>query len=388
MHLTTKCYGGVLSLPDSYTSVFETGADDSVFLTRPWFENFVEHIVSDTSQLRTYGVESVDGKPVAALPMVRVPRRGPFVPAALESLTNYYSCSFAPIIKQEEDAKDVVETLTAALWRDRRSWDVVSFKPIAQDSPIYAVLVDALRSRGMVVHTYACFGNWYLEVAGRTYREYLESLSSVLRKNIPYNIRRLEKTPDSKIVILTEENGLDKWLDDYEKVYNASWKIREATPEFIRGVARFAARNGWLRLGLCYVHGEPAAAQLWIVYKGVASIYKIAYDEQYAKLSVGTALTATLMQHVIDVDKVHTVDYLSGEDEYKKRWMSHRREFWGILAFNPWTVRGAVQIGRHVGVDACKKAIRKVAGPGAVEKLMRWKNGFHRGPKYSETVSN
>jgi CelD/BcsL family acetyltransferase involved in cellulose biosynthesis len=51
---------------------------------------------------------------------------------------------------------------------------------------------------------------------------------------------------------------------------------------------------------------------------------KIAYDEQYAKLSIGTVLT-TLMPYVIDVDRVRIVDYLSGDDEYKRTWLSHRR---------------------------------------------------------------
>jgi hypothetical protein len=55
------------------------------------------------------------------------------------------------------------------------------------------------------------------------------------------------------------------------------------------------------------------------------------------------------MQHVIDADRVRIVDYLSGDDEYKKTWMSHRREFWGLVAFNPRSVPGLAQIVRHVG---------------------------------------
>jgi CelD/BcsL family acetyltransferase involved in cellulose biosynthesis len=387
-HLNTKLYAGFRCLPDSYSSVFEAGAQSSFFMTRAWFENFTEHIVTDTSKLRIYGVERSDGSPVAALPMIQVLPQRMFAPNALESLSNYYTCSFAPAIRQDQDTEEVVEALTAALWNDRRAWEVLNLKPIARDSAIYSRLVKAFRASGMVVQTYACFGNWYLEVGGRSYDEYLESLSSVLRKNIPYNLRRLEKNGHNEFVIRTNEEGLEKFLADYEKVYSASWKIREATPEFIRGMARIAARNGWLRLGLIYVDGEPAAAQLWVVHKGTASIYKIAYDERFAKLSVGTALTAKLMQRVIDVDKVRIVDYLSGEDEYKKQWMSHRREFWGILAFNPRTLRGAAQIARHVGMGACKKAVQKLAGKGISERLMRWKDRSLRAAQGSVSAGN
>jgi CelD/BcsL family acetyltransferase involved in cellulose biosynthesis len=357
--LKAKLYSGLDVLPESYSDVFQAGARLSFFLSRDWFQNFAEHIVSDPRELRIYGVETADGCPVATLPMIRTrPSNGMLSPASLESLANYYTCYFEPMLRNQDDTHEVAKALAMQLWADRRRWQVLKLQPLSRDSAIYTALVNAFRDMGMVVQTYFCFGNWYLDVAGRSYKEYVQSLSSVLRTNIPYNLRRLERN-SGEIVIVTDETGLDKALDDYETVYNASWKIREATPQFIRGLARSAARNGWLRLGLVYVGGEPAAAQLWIVHEGVASIYKIAYDERFAKLSVGTALTAKLMQQAIDVDKVRIVDYLSGEDEYKKNWMSHRREFWGIAAFNPRTVRGLVQIARQVGGSAAKRTFEK-----------------------------
>jgi hypothetical protein len=73
-------------------------------------------------------------------------------------------------------------------------------------------------------------------------------------------------------------------------------------------------------------------------------------------------LTAKLMQHVIDVDRVKVVDYLSGDDDYKKMWMSHRREFWGITGFNPRSFRGLAQIARHVGGRFGKQSFEKVVG--------------------------
>ena len=225
-------------------------------------------------------------------------------------------------------------------------------------APLFELLTESLRNAGMIVQTYFCFGNWYLELAGRSYSRYLESLSSVLRKNIPYNIRRFERS-GGRVELIKGEDGLEQGLGDYDKVYQASWKIPEACPLFIQGLARLAASNGWLRLGLAYVENQPAAAQIWLVHQGVASIYKIAYDERYAKLSVGTVLTAKLIEHVIDVDKVGVVDYLSGDDDYKRNWMSHRRERWGITAFNPRSFRGMTQVVWHVGGRALKRRLAR-----------------------------
>ena len=68
---------------------------------------------------------------------------------------------------------------------------------------------------------------------------------------------------------------------------------------------------------------------------GKADIYKVAYDERYKAYTPDALLTAMLMQHVIETDAVTKVDYLQGDDPYKKTWMGERQERWGIVAYNP-----------------------------------------------------
>ena len=143
----------------------------------------------------------------------------------------------------------------------------------------------------------------------------------------------------------------------YEKIYAASWKIPEPYPDFVSGLCRICAEGGWLRLGVVYVDDQPAAAQIWIVSAGIAAIYKLAYDERFAKLSPGTLLTAKLMEYVIDVDQVREIDYLTGDDAYKKDWMSNRRERRGIVAYNLRTPKGLIAALRHLGGRAAKRLI-------------------------------
>jgi CelD/BcsL family acetyltransferase involved in cellulose biosynthesis len=119
-----------------------------------------------------------------------------------------------------------------------------------------------------------------------------------------------------------------------------SWKTPEPFPAFVPGLIRMLARKGQLRLGLAYVDGVAAAAQVWIVSNAKASIYKLAHDEKYSKLSVGTLLTNHLLRHALDVDEVSEVDYLSGDDPYKQSWMACRRERYGIVGYNPRTAKG------------------------------------------------
>jgi hypothetical protein len=349
--LDVRTYRGLGTLPSAYSGVFAESSAESVFLTRLWFENF-ERTVLDEGQVATvYGVErgASGTEAVAALMLRGHARDGVLGPRRLTSLANYYTCFYGVAKNAGAEPTAVADALATALWADRGNWDAVDLHPLLQSAPDFSALRDAFRKRGIVVQPYFCFGNWYLEVGGRSFDEYLGTLSSVLRKNIPYNRRRFERSANNRLEIVTAPADVERALADYESVYLSSWKIPEAFPEFIRGLVRGAAKLGWLRLGVAYVEGRPAAAQIWLVCSGVASIYKIAYDEQYSKLSVGSVLTARLIEHVIDVDKVSIVDYLSGDDDYKSKWMSARREFWGLLALNPRTLAGALQIAKHVG---------------------------------------
>jgi CelD/BcsL family acetyltransferase involved in cellulose biosynthesis len=112
--------------------------------------------------------------------------------------------------------------------------------------------------------------------------------------------------------------------------------------------------------------GQAVASQIWFVKDGVASIFKLAYIEEFGKLSVGTVLTHELMRRAIDEDKVRIIDYLSGDDAYKKDWMTRRRERRGIIAFNQRRPQGIMAAARHFGgrwVKALRSRGAPVAGP-------------------------
>ena len=190
------------------------------------------------------------------------------------------------------------------------------------------------------------------------------SISKIYRasseKMFPIIEGGLKKQRASEPNIYTHLEDLDAATRDYETIYNSSWRDSEGYPNFIRGLIRTAAEQGWLRMGVFYIDDEPAAAQLWIVHGGFASIYKICYAEKFAKFSVGSILTADMLEHVLDIDRVREVDYLTGDDSYKANWMSHRRERWGIMAFNPKTIRGNLGILRHIGGKSLKTKVERI----------------------------
>ena len=96
-------------------------------------------------------------------------------------------------------------------------------------------------------------------------------------------------------------------------------------------------------------------------------IFKLAYDEEYAKWSAGTVLTAHLMRHSLEQDRVIEIDYLTGDDAYKKSWMTARRERVGLIAGNPRSARGLLIGAREFAgeSDGARGARPRASGPSA-----------------------
>lgn len=360
LELKAGKYRGLDAIPEYYRALFDDASREDFFLGLPWFLNFERTIASDEEPVVVYGIEPKDGSNSAIGAFLLWKRKpyGSFGPKVLHSLANYYTPYFSPILN-EAHSNETIQAFARALWADRGHFAAIDLRCLDPDASVFLALIRSLENVGLVVQTYFQFGNWYLDVGGRSYAEYFTSLPPVLKKNIPYQTRRLERTYRVELKLVTGKAGLDEALNDYETVYSASWRDQEAYPGFIRGLADAALRSGSLRLGLLYADGAPIAAQFWLVHGRTASIYKIAYMEAFSKFSVGTVLTAHMMRHVIDVDKVNIVDYLSGDDNYKKDWMSHRRERWGIIAFNLRSLSGIALAARHLGGRRIARMFRK-----------------------------
>jgi hypothetical protein len=268
-------------------------------------------------------------------------------PQRVLGLSNFYTPLFGLV---DETAADPcqLENLARQLKEGANGCAEVRFAPMDTESASYVLLKGAFRAAGWLVDDYFCFGNWYQPVLPGEAAAYLAARPSKLRNTLRRAEGNFAKTSGFALEIIRERGAeLEAAIADFVNVYNRSWKQPEPFPEFIPGLCRLAADNGWLRLGLIRVDGRPLAAQLWLVADHTAYIVKLAYDQDFRQSSAGTVLTAALCRHVINVDRVGQIDYLIGDDPYKQDWMSQRRERRGIVAFNLRHWRGMLGALRH-----------------------------------------
>jgi hypothetical protein len=266
------------------------------------------------------------------------------------ALSNYYSCLYGPV-----GSAGAIQRVSTSQWqaaaqalRQLPGSSVLRLQPLDAGSAWLAGLEGGLRAVGYWTDQFFCFGNWYQPVSGGGFADYWRQRPSALRHSVERGRRRLDRAGAWRIDILADASpGLDACLAAYLAVYAQSWKSPEPCPDFMPALVRMAAREGWLRLGVLWLGQQPLAAQVWLVCGGKASIYKLAYVKGQERLSAGSVLTAALMQYAMDVDRVLEVDYLSGDDAYKRDWMAMRRERVGLVAFDPRRFPGLLAAGRH-----------------------------------------
>jgi len=326
----------------------DRGAGD-IFQTMAWFENLAGQCFAPPARLRLLLAEDAASASAVCLPLVSQGH-------TLQSLSNYYSSLYGPIGSGDQ------ATVWEAICRHLRALDspaIIDLRPLDAESIFFRDMLAALAAAGYWSDSYLCFGNWYLNVPSNSFRDYFATRSSRLRNNIQRGQRKLDKAGPWQLSIHKETGAsLDSAIADFIAVYERSWKQPEPYPNFIGSLCRMATAQGWLRLGVLSLQDRPIAAQLWLVRRKKAAIYKLAYDQAESRFSPGSILTAALMEHVIEQDGVEEVDYLTGDDDYKKDWMSHRRERRGIIAFDPRTMRGLLSGARHFGARRIRKLMR------------------------------
>ena len=327
---------------------------DSIEDSIDWFGLLQKQVYPGDPHIRYYFVAD-HGRPTTILPLRQTIHRGV---RTLVLLSNYYTSLYTPLLGKDSDLP-ALRHLVLAVTRENYGAHVMRFAPMDPESPAYATLLNELRATSWIPLTFFCFGNWFLRVEGG-WEDYLRKRTANLRSSIKRRNREFAAEGGTLEVVSSPEE-LKPAIAGFQEVYSASWNKPEPEPypDFVPSLIRMLAANGMLRLGIARLQGRSIAAQLWIAGQGKASIYKVAYHHAYASLSPGTVLTSYLLRHVIEQDRVREVDFLIGDDEYKKIWMSHRRERWGIVAFNPRTLVGCALLIKEVAGRTAKSAGQK-----------------------------
>lgn len=324
-------------LKTAWNNLANRSKDTCPFLCHEWFSVWLNNFIHDN--LIFIVSLSKDDKVLTIVPFIEKKDifRGVKV-KMLELIGNVYS-PFRSLIFDSVDTINTNEALDAFFLtikaKSDLSWDIIDFNSIPEENPFMGIARDCLASYNLKFSEHLCFGDWYQDSIKCSGDEYLANIPSNLRKDFQYCKRRLQREGTLDFIVVYSTENLDCYLDMYYEVYGKSWQKQERVgPTFHRDLAKMAAEKGWLRLSFLIHNGFPIAAQFWIISGTSAYILKTVYDQKYKKYSAGKVLTSEMFRYVIDIDKITTIDYVQGDEEYKKDWTPKRRERRGLKVYN------------------------------------------------------
>ena len=281
-----------------------------------------------------------EGRPRVVLPLLR------HADGRLSSLTAPYTTQFRPLAAADATPAELFAA-GHGFARFCRAAGPLRLDALAAEWPGLDALLAGFRTGGMLPLRFPHFGNWHLDVAGQGWEAYLAARPGALRNTVRRRLSQAAREAALDFGIVRGGAALAEGIAAYESVYARSWKQPEPFPRFAAALMRAAAEAGTLRLGLLRAAGETVAAQIWIVADGVATVHKLAHDEQARAHSPGTVLTALMIRHLLDTEHVAMLDFGRGDDPYKAGWTGRRRGRVGVLLCPPWHPAGAREIARH-----------------------------------------
>jgi CelD/BcsL family acetyltransferase involved in cellulose biosynthesis len=277
-------------------------------------------------------------KPVGFLPLCD----GPGGPAGL---VTPYTCLFQPTAAPQADYVALGLAFARAV-----AAPVLRLDALDPLWPGWGPLLAGFAAAGWRPAWFESFGNWHTDTPAG-WPAYLAARPGALRETIRRKLGRAEASPEYRFVLARQPDEAAAALADYEVVYRSSWKPPEPFPRFNAAFVAEAAAADVLRLGVLHHAGTPIAAQYWTVEtlpkKGcVATVLKLAHDENRRQLSPGTVLTAWMIRALL-AEGVTALDFGRGDDPYKQLWATARRQRRGLILARPLHPRGAAALARQ-----------------------------------------
>ncbi len=261
------------------------------------------------------------------------------------ALTTVYSHNYLPIVIGEQtNCHKLIQSCMKHAIENFQPF-IIDLEPLDPSNKLIKPLFQEINS-WMITDTYFRFGNW-IHTDIQSFEQYKNSLQSQLKNTIERRQKKLDKNHVWEIKVYTKIDEIEPAYEEYKYLYKLRWKKDEGNKQFFDAIVLDMAEKENIRLGILYIDNKPAAAQIWFSINKTASIFKLAYDEKYKQFSPGTLLTYKLAEYCITQDKVNKLDFLSGDDYYKRQWMNKRDEKWGIIAFNQRSAYGIFAAFRH-----------------------------------------
>jgi len=304
--------------------------EQSVIDSHAWISTFLERRLSPEKQwccLLAYDGSEL----VGVLPLIISSRHICGLPRKqISAPTDAHTRSVSLVAAPGKEAR-VIESFLSSLNKVDPKWYSVYLERIPAASPLIQYFDQG--ARGMpAFHEFFNMGV-YLPTIGH-FADFRSSLKKSFRTNLTTAANRLNRYENVYYEILEGEKAKPTDLERFMKVEVVNWKGQVGSAiiqssdliEFYSQLANRLARRGWLEWHFLVAEGKTIAGNLAIKCGRTLFIWKLGYDEDYAKCSPGTMLFEQVVKRAFESNEIDKIDLIT-DPLWAKSWHMQKREF-------------------------------------------------------------
>jgi CelD/BcsL family acetyltransferase involved in cellulose biosynthesis len=229
--------------------------------------------------------------------------------------------------------EEVAGAIAQAWLRERRDWDFITLRHMAEDSPhaTHLLRLCGQRWRAQRREGEVCP---FLPLAP-TWEGFLNRLSASMRYTVRRKIRNLEREHRVALVMIDDLHEGRAGMERLIALHQKRWGDRGGSGAFVseiklpfhRETAEAFFQKGIARLFFLKADGETVAALYGFLVGRRFFYYQAGFDPSWKEKSVGMVLMAKCIETAIS-QGWSEFDFLRGPEEYKSHWTSDRRHTW------------------------------------------------------------
>jgi CelD/BcsL family acetyltransferase involved in cellulose biosynthesis len=292
-------------------------------LSPAWVLNYFNYMRAPTSSWAVYLVVDAQQKLLALIPFV-IRKTHAGLLTQLATPWDYHTRSGDCLFDVDAPANAVELIFAEIKQRYGQCW-VYDSKGVHADSVTVERIRPYIAAQRIEISPEE-IGN-VIELTAESYEAYFAALSKNMRQNLNACRRKLTQLPNFEERFIEGKAVDEKMLEQFFVLEGSGWKgqdgtainLHQALLDFYCHVAQSAAQQGNFELHGLFADNKLISAHFVVVCGNNLVLQKIAYDENYSKLSPGGVLLLSLIKREYDNNKRRSID-LVGRDDWKERW--------------------------------------------------------------------
>ncbi|HLH32076.1 MAG TPA: GNAT family N-acetyltransferase [Terriglobia bacterium] len=324
-------------LRDEWNELLKRSASDTVFLTHEWLASWWKYL-AEGRQLSILLARD-KGQLVGILPVaLREAQYSRMMPRVLELIgSGQIGSDYLDVIIAAGREPEVTAAFAEHLQQRRL---MLQFSQLRTGACAVSGLANALANRGWIAAETKLNVCPYIDLIGLTWETYLDRLGSNIRKNLNRYFRILPKNFEMRLECAKAPEAAEAALEIVMELHKKRWEVAGTSEafqsaeviQFHREFVRLAAGQGWLRILVLWLNGQPAASLYGLRYGPTFYFYQSGFDPAFSKHSVGVATMGFAIKTAIEEGALE-YDFLHGDEEYKFHWASATRDLGRIEVY-------------------------------------------------------